>query len=68
MGQFLGVFVADPPDGAGVESVRELGEEEYRDYVEDVKKVLAWATIYLTHQMWYTLGYGKPCKTAENTP
>src|SRR3712207_8323609 len=24
------------------------------------------ATIYFTHQMWYTLGYGKPCKTTEN--
>lgn len=42
----MGVFVADIPNGASVESVRELGKEEYRHYVENVRKVLACRSDY----------------------
>lgn len=43
---FLGAFVAEFPDGAAVRAVREIGEEEYRDYAENVRKVLACRSDY----------------------
>lgn len=46
MKHFLGVFSADSPDGARVEAIRRLGEEEYRRYVEDVLTVLACRSDY----------------------
>lgn len=46
MGYFLGVLVADPPEGASLEPVRELGEDEYRGYAEDVKSTLACRSDY----------------------
>ena len=42
----MGVLSADSPDGARVEAVRKLGEEEYRRYVEDVLAVLACRSDY----------------------
>lgn len=46
MAHFLGVFVANLPNGASVESIRELGEEEYRHYAENVRRVLACRSDY----------------------
>jgi len=42
----LGVFVADQSKGASLEQVRELGGDEYRGYVEDVRKTLACRSDY----------------------
>lgn len=31
------------------------------------RETLILAITYLTHQIWYNLGYEKPCKSAKNT-
>lgn len=46
MRHFLGVFIADPSKGASLKQVRELGGEEYRGYVEDLRKTLACRSDY----------------------